>query len=926
MQELAKHYTPESVEHHWYDRWMNSQVFAIPDELPQGKQPYSILMPPPNVTGMLTMGHVLNHSIQDLYIRYKRMCGYQAAWFPGLDHAGIATQSKVEGMLRETEGITRHDLGREKFVERVMEWKEKYGGIILKQLRSLGNSCDWNRTLFTMDDSASQAVTETFIRLYNDGLIYRGKGIINWSPAMRSALSDEEVIMKEMQDTMVTLRYEFEDGSGHMPVATVRPETIFGDVAVAVHPLDERYTSVVGKRVRVPLTDRYVPVIADDYVEKDFGTGCLKITPAHDINDFEVGKRHNLEVVATIDADARLNAHAGAYAGMDRFDARKKIIQDLRDAGLVIKADPYTHMVGVSERGGEVVEPFYSDQWFVRMKPLAEPALHAVQSGAVSFHPEHWIKTYEHWMLNIRDWCISRQLWWGHRIPVYYAPDGLMAAARSADEARAILGIDSSVALTQDEDSLDTWFSSWLWMLTTMQWLEDGTTEDNALLRTYLPTDLLVTGPDIIFFWVARMIMASLYFKKTVPFKDVYFTSIIRDGDGRKMSKSLGNSPDPLFLFSKYGADAVRYTTLYLAPLGSDVKVAVVDDNGHADAPQMEFGRNFANKIWNAARFLMMKAGEAGMEFGEARMQESEAQHASNQVSNHSAGATRELTQSDRWILSRFHTTIHLVHENLDAYKITEYTRAVYDFIWKDFCDWYVEIMKVQFQQSAGNEERAELMRFALSVFEGALALLHPVMPFITEEIWHVTAQRGDAEFLATSRLPECKQSLIDRVQEERFELLQLVVEEIRMLKSQSGMKPSEAAPLSLVCTANDEEFFRNAGSIIAALTRNELPQVIAAADAPADAPAGARTSRVRTVDIYLQATTTIDVAKERERLTKERERLENLQRGAQGKLGNERFVAGAPEDVVANERKKLQTALEGLAAVDAALSALDSL
>jgi valyl-tRNA synthetase len=497
-----------------------------------------------------------------------------------------------------------------------------------------------------------------------------------------------------------------------------------------------------------------------------------------------------------------------------------------------------------------------------------------------------------------------------------------MAAARSADEARAILGFDSSVALTQDEDSLDTWFSSWLWMLTTMQWLEDGTTEDNALLRTYLPTDLLVTGPDIIFFWVARMIMASLYFKKTVPFKDVYFTSIIRDGDGRKMSKSLGNSPDPLFLFSKYGADAVRYTTLYLAPLGSDVKVAVVDDNGHADAPQMEFGRNFANKIWNAARFLMMKAGEAGMEFGEAGMQEGEAQQANNQGSNHSAGATRELTQADRWILSRFHTTIQLVHENLDAYKITEYTRAVYDFIWKDFCDWYVEIMKVQFQQSAGNEERAELMRFALSVFEGALALLHPVMPFITEEIWHVTAQRGDAEFLATSRLPECKQSLIDRVQEERFELLQLVVEEIRMLKSQSGMKPSEAAPLSLVCTTNDEEFFRNAGSIIAALTRNELPRVIVAADAPA----GARTSRVRTVDIYLQATTTIDVAKERERLTKERERLENLQRGAQGKLGNERFVAGAPEDVVANERKKLQTALEGLAAVDAALLALESL
>ncbi|MFM8472326.1 MAG: valine--tRNA ligase, partial [Candidatus Kapaibacterium sp.] len=502
MQELAKHYAPETTEQQWYGRWMEEQVFAIPDTLPSGKKPYSILMPPPNVTGMLTMGHVLNHSIQDLYIRYKRMCGYQAAWFPGLDHAGIATQSKVESMLRETEGITRHDLGREKFVERVTEWKEKYGGIILNQLRSLGNSCDWDRTLFTMDESASRAVTETFIRLYEAGLIYRGKGIINWSPAIRSALSDEEVVMKEMHDTMVTLMYVFEDGSGHMPVATVRPETIFGDVAVAVHPDDERYAAVIGKRVRVPLTDRFVPVIADTYVEKDFGTGCLKITPAHDINDFEVGKRHGLEVVATIEADARLNTHAGAYVGMDRFDARKKIIEDCKAAGLVIKAEPYTHMVGVSERGGEVVEPFYSDQWFVRMQPLAAPALEAVQDGRVKFHPEHWIKTYEHWMTNIRDWCISRQLWWGHRIPVYSSADGRMTAARSEADARVKLGLSDHEPVMQDEDSLDTWFSSWLWMLTTMKWLEDGTTEDNELLRTYLPTDLLVTGPDIIFFWV----------------------------------------------------------------------------------------------------------------------------------------------------------------------------------------------------------------------------------------------------------------------------------------------------------------------------------------------------------------------------------------------------------------------------------------
>ncbi|MFM8179735.1 MAG: valine--tRNA ligase, partial [Candidatus Kapaibacterium sp.] len=681
-------------------------------------------------------------------------------------------------MLRETEGITRHDLGREKFVERVTEWKEKYGGIILNQLRSLGNSCDWDRTLFTMDESASRAVTETFIRLYEAGLIYRGKGIINWSPAMRSALSDEEVVMKEMHDTMVTLMYVFEDGSGHMPVATVRPETIFGDVAVAVHPDDERYAAVIGKRVRVPLTDRFVPVIADTYVEKDFGTGCLKITPAHDINDFEVGKRHGLEVVATIDADARLNTHAGAYAGMDRFDARKKIIEDCKAAGLVIKAEPYTHMVGVSERGGEVVEPFYSDQWFVRMQPLAAPALEAVQDGRVKFHPEHWIKTYEHWMTNIRDWCISRQLWWGHRIPVYSSADGRMTAARSEADARIKLGLSDHEPVMQDEDSLDTWFSSWLWMLTTMKWLEDGTTEDNELLRTYLPTNLLVTGPDIISFWVARMIMASLYFKDTVPFKDVYFTSIIRDGDGRKMSKSLGNSPDPLFLFRKYGADAVRYTTLYLAPLGSDVKVAVTDDNGNADAPQMEFGRNFANKMWNATRFLMMKAAEAGA----TRPTDGETAEGSMADAG-DAAPSRELTEADTWIRSRFHTTIALAHENLQSYRITEYARSLYDFIWKDFCDWYVEIMKVQFQRAGGQQERRELMDFALSVFNGAMALLHPVMPFITEEIWHVTGVRGDKDFLATSTMPVCREEYIDKAQEQRFELLQMVVEEIRVLK-----------------------------------------------------------------------------------------------------------------------------------------------
>ncbi len=903
MQELAKQYSPTSVESTWYERWMAAQIFAIPEQLPKGKTPFSILMPPPNVTGMLTMGHVLNHSIQDLYIRYKRMCGFQAVWFPGLDHAGIATQSKVEGMLRETEGIGRRDLGREKFVERVYEWKEKYGGIILQQLRRLGNSCDWDRTLFTMDEGANRAVEETFIRLFDAGLIYRGKRIINWSPVMQSALSDEEVIMREQTDKMVTLKYHFEDGGGFMSVATVRPETIFGDVAVAVHPKDDRYSAFVGKTVRVPLTDRYVPIIADDYVEKDFGTGCLKITPAHDPNDFEVGQRHNLPILVSITADAKLNELAGPYNGLDRFDARKRIMKDLEAAELIVKSEDYTHKVGYSERGGEVVEPYYSDQWFVSMKVLAEPALKAVQEGSVRFYPEHWTKTYEHWMTNIRDWCISRQLWWGHRIPVYYAPDGRFTAAHSEQEARTKLGLDDSISMIRDEDSVDTWFSSWLWMLTTMHWLDDGITEDTSLLRSYLPTDLLVTGPDIIFFWVARMIMASLYFKNQVPFRDVYFTSIIRDGDGRKMSKSLGNSPDPLFLFDKYGADAVRYTTLYLAPLGLDVKVNVVDDNGKADAPQMEFGRNFANKIWNAARFLHMKASEAGMSSNAQSMPE------------------EEWSAADRWILSRFHSTIHAVHEHLGAYRITEYTRALYDFIWKDFCDWYVEIMKVQFAEREDPAYRQSLMRFALDLFEGALALLHPVMPFITEEIWHVIGDRADDRFLAASALPAFDAQRVDTARERRFELLQQIVDELRMLKSQSGIKPGQKLPLYLRCAEDDKEFFGAVASVIASLTRNELPQFLA----EGQQPESALSSVVRGVDLFLVAESVIDHDKERERLTKELERLQNLQRSAEQKLGNERFVANAKQEVVDAERTKLQSAVDGIAKIQDALSRLAS-
>ncbi|MCX7930501.1 MAG: valine--tRNA ligase, partial [Chlorobi bacterium] len=681
-----RQYDPSAIEQLWYEHWLQRDLFSCPDET--DKPCYSILMPPPNVTGVLTMGHVLNNTIQDLYIRYNRKRGKVACWFPGLDHAGIATQSKVEAELMRTEGKTRWDLGREEFLRRVWQWKEQYGGIILQQLRSLGVSCDWKRTLFTMDESASNAVREVFIRLFDAGLIYRGKRIINWSPRLQSALSDEEVIYRPVDDTLYVLRYQLEGSdTEYLAVATVRPETIFGDVAVAVHPADERYTHFIGKRVRVPLTDRYVPVIADGYVDPTFGTGCLKITPAHDPNDYEVGIRHHLPVLVSINPDGTLNEVAGRYGGLERFQARQRIVEDLRTSGLILQEERYTHNVGFSERSGEPIEPFYSDQWFVRMKPLAEPALEAVLQGHIRFYPEHWVKTYEHWMRNIRDWCISRQLWWGHRIPVYYTPDGRYTAARNEEDARNKLGIASNVELRQDEDSLDTWFSSWLWMLTTMRWLHDGRTEETPILRTYLPTDLLVTGPDIIFFWVARMIMASLYFRGIVPFRDVYFTSIIRDDKGRKMSKSLGNSPDPLALIAKYGADAVRYTVLYLAPVGQDVRITV--DPVTQDAPQMELGRNFANKLWNAARFLALKADESGV--GEERLP---------------LPAEHELGIVERWIRSRLHTTIRSVDEHLARYRINEYVRTLYDFFWHDYCDWYIEMLKVRLRQLATPQER----------------------------------------------------------------------------------------------------------------------------------------------------------------------------------------------------------------------------
>lgn len=882
---LEKTYQPGNSERQWYARWQESGIYHSE---PTAETPYSVLMPPPNVTGILHFGHVLNNTIQDIYIRWARLNGRQTCWFPGLDHAGIATQTKVEKELKR-EGLTRYDMGREAFIERVWEWKNTYGGIILEQLRTLGVSADWDRTLFTMDASASSAVQEVFIRLFDEGLIYRGKRIINWSPVAQSALSDEEVIFREVREYLYTLRYHLEDGSGTLLVATVRPETIFADVAIAVNPNDERYRHLIGRNVIVPLAGRSIPIIADDYADPTFGTGCVKITPAHDPNDFEIGLRHGLEMPQCINADATLNGMAGEFAGLDRFVARKKVVTKLEETELLELKEDYTHNVGFSERGEEPVEPYLSDQWFVRMEPLAAPALEAVRNGSIKFYPNHWVRTYEHWMGNVRDWCISRQLWWGHRIPVYYSSDGRQAAARTIEEARQKLGLAPDADLRQDPDVLDTWFSSWLWPMTTMGWKgpisqhEQPDPESARLMSYYLPTDLLVTGPDIIFFWVARMIMANLKFNGQVPFRDVYFTSIIRDAKGRKLSKSLGNSPDPVGIIESYGADAVRFTMIYLAPLGMDVRLDINDKT--QDIASMELGRNFANKVWNACRFLQMKQHEVS----------------ADDVSGGSA-EPYELTTADRWIASRYMTTVQSATTALADYRITEYAKLLYDFIWRDFCDWYVEVVKVQLAGAPSEHARRAIMDHAFTIIDGTLRLLHPVMPFLTEELWHGLYGHDESVSISTSTAPVCDAEAIDVATEERFETLQLVVEALRRQRSEMGIPPGERLDVHLNVRTQDVDFFTSQSAIISALGR--CAALVIGSDV--SKPEGSVSDVVRGVEIHLVVAGKIDFDKERARLTKEIERLTGALAGVEKKLDNASFVANAKPEIIEVERQKL--------------------
>lgn len=882
MKEFPKKLDPSSFESKWYKTWKDNKIYLKSNK---ELKPYSILMPPPNVTGILHFGHVLNHTLQDIYIRRNRMLGYDAQWFPGMDHAGIATQARVEKHLKQEQGLSRYDLGREKFIEKVMEWKEKYGGIIFNQLEKLGVSANWDKMLFTMDEKASNAVRDVFISLFDEGLIYRGKRIINWSPVSMTALSDEEVEWKEVHEKFYTLRYKFENSDEYLRVATVRPETIYGDVAIAVNPKDERFKDKIGTKVIVPYVNRAIPIIADDYADPEFGTGCVKITPAHDPNDFEVGQRHNLEQINTINPDGTMNELAGFLNGVERFEARKQIVEKLKTHDLIEKIEDYTHNVGFSQRGGEPIEPYLSDQWFVKMQPLAEIALDAVKDDAIKFHPPHWMKTYEHWMNNIRDWCISRQLWWGHRIPVYYTEDGRHTAARNEEEAREKLKLDNATKLEQDPDVLDTWFSSWLWPMTTTGWDSENPDNSDEDLERYLPTDLLVTGPDIIFFWVARMIMATKKFDGRVPFKDVYFTSMIRDGQGRKLSKSLGNSPDPLQIIDKYGADATRFTMIYLAPIGQDVRMDV-DVEGQ-DIPSIDIGKNFANKIFNAARFLAMKFTEAGGERKDF--------------------ADSDKSLADKWIESRFNTTIKTASQAIDNFDVTTYSKLLYEFIWRDFCSWYVEIVKVQFANNEDGNYRKSLTSFSIELFDKVLKMLHPVMPFLTEELWHLLTVANDNDSISLQDSPKENEEKISNEIENEFKLVIELVEKIRQMRATNNLKPSEKFEV-LLSTSQ--------AKLIKAFGIGEIQNLINSMcgisqfNLNNDVEFNYKANDVfRGCDIILQLPekSEEEVAAEKERLTKEAERLEKQIAGIQKKLSNERFVNNAPEKVVAIERKKLE-------------------
>lgn len=872
MSELSTKYDPKQVEEKWYKHWMNQGFFASkPDP---SKEPFTIVIPPPNVTGVLHMGHMLNNTIQDILIRKARLEGKNACWVPGMDHASIATEAKVVKRLRE-KGIKKSDLSRDEFLSHAWEWKEEYGGVILEQLKKLGASCDWDRTRFTMDEKYYESVIDTFIDLYNKDLIYRGYRMVNWDPEALTAVSDEEVLYTEEQSKLYHVRYQVAGTNEYVTIATTRPETILGDTAICIHPEDERYAHLRGKKAIVPIVNREIPIIQDEYVDREFGTGCLKVTPAHDINDYELGQKHNLETIDILNANGTLSAAATVLVGEDRFEARKKIEPMLEQAGALVKTEVYNNKVGRSERTNSIIEPRLSLQWFVKMKPLAEPALKAVEEGDIAFHPNKFTNTYRHWMTNIKDWCISRQLWWGHRIPAWYFGENneQFVVAKNEQEAlekaRKIAGESLQLSdLSQDEDVMDTWFSSWLWPISVF----DGfyTREE---LDYYYPTNDLVTGPDIIFFWVARMIMAGYEYEKKPPFKNVYFTGIIRDKLGRKMSKSLGNSPDPIDLIEKYSADGVRLGLLMTAPAGNDIPF---------DDSICEQGRNFTNKIWNALRLIK------GWNVEEKPQSEVNA-------------------KAVAWLKSRINSEIESINDSYSKYRLNDAAMSIYKLIWDEFCAWYLEAIKPAYGDSIDKTTFDE----TLASFEKLMVLLHPMMPFITEEVWHSLADRGENDCAIIAQWPNAE--AFDAAELSAFETAKNVITEVRAFRAKNGLSPKDTLKLAQKGAAGNYASFE---SVV-----TKLANVNLAYNLSIEGPSSSFI--VGTLEFSIPMSGLVDLEAERAKLEEELKYQEGFLNSVMKKLGNEKFVAGAPEAVVAAEQKKKADAESRIASIQQMLASL---
>ena len=856
MKLLEKKHSPSEIESKWYDYWLEKKYFSSQES----DNHYTIVIPPPNVTGKLHMGHVLNNTIQDILIRKARMEGKNACWIPGTDHASIATESKVAKMLLE-KGINKKDLSRDEFLEHAWKWKEKYGGTIINQLQKLGCSCDWDKTNFTMDSHYSKAVLESFVRLYNKGLIYKGSKLVNWCPKSQTALSDEEVMFKEVNGKLWHIKYAINDSDSFIEIATTRPETMLGDTAIAVNPKDNRYKKMIGKTASLPLVGRNIPIIADSMVDPEFGTGCVKITPAHDLNDYEVGIRHNLEVINIMNSDGSISNKApDKYVGMSREDARKEIVNNLKDLGCLTKEEDYLHKVGFSERGNVPIEYYLSEQWFLKMKNLAKPASKAVKDKEINFYPNHWVKTYNHWMDNIQDWCISRQLYWGHQIPVWYKKD-----ADRANQENWYISTTPPPDIEnweQDEDVLDTWFSSWLWPFAVHGWPDKEKTN-------YFPTNALVTGPDIIFFWVARMIMSGYEFMGDLPFKDVYFTSILRDEKGRKLSKSLGNSPDPITLFDKYGTDATRFSIMLMSPQGSDVYFS---ESG------IEVGRNFMTKIWNASRFIML---------------------------NHNEDFSDEIDYDnidnfDKWILSSLDDTIREVNKSFDKYQFNEAIKKIYDFTWNEFCNWYIEIVKDRFN-SSNLSFRSNAFNISKHIIKKILLLLHPISPFISEEIWNHLKDKDDRDIII-SQWPSTS-SRVKSYDVDSIKNFKEIVTSIRTIRSELNIAPSKKIDI-IVSVKSDSEInainhYRHLISKLSNTDKIDLGIKI-------EKPSNSAIAVCRIAEIYIPLGELVDKKEEILKLNKRLSELDKLIVSIEAKLSNKQFIDKAPEKVVDGEKNKL--------------------